>query len=638
MKRLTVAAMRADEESIMRALQDAEAVEIIESGGEGADDAAYKRAEERRRRLSEAYEFLKPYGKKGGSLFAPTPYYTVEELQAQLAASGPLADEAELLEAQLAELNAEADKLNSTLSYLSDWVRLSTPIEALRDTKNVRFYFGYMSYDALTKLEVPEEACVQAISGADVCAVMAAAHSSCADALYARLHELNFADYSFPALTGTAEENCALLRERLARLQERTATVEQRLLELSDRRDALLQALEAASIEASRHEHALRTLQLDSTFVLEGWIKADDESRVRDAISACTDAFYFDVRDPLEGETPPTVVINPPAVTPFESVTNLYSTPAYSGIDPAPMLMPFYMLFFGMMLADTGYGLILMLGCLLFAKVKRPRGNMAQLVSLLTWCGGATVLCGMMTGSFFGIEWTDLLGEASPFPFLMDPMDNMMGMMILCCGLGILHMLFGIGIKMYMCFRDGDWKEAVFNNFSWMLLMLGLVAILGSMFLSLSWLSTAGVIFAALGALMLLFFSNRKTNNPLKRMGSGLAQLYNITSYIGDTLSYVRILALGLAGGAMGMVFNLMGSMVFNAFSGLGTFGVVLGAIAAAPLLIALHAFSLFINTLGAYVHTARLQFVEFFGKFYEDNGRPFTPLRYDTRNVGIKR
>ena len=283
-----------------------------------------------------------------------------------------------------------------------------------------------------------------------------------------------------------------------------------------------------------------------------------------------------------------------------------------------------------MMLSDFGYGMLLFIGGLLFTRFLKPKGDTAKLVKVITYGGLSTMLCAPFIGTFFGVEWNDLF-NTTVFPLLFDPMTDVMQMMLLSCGLGIVHMYTGIIVKMYMCFRDGDAQSAIFDQLSWMLLLTGLILLFAA-----PAIKTVSLVLIALGGGMLLLFSGRSIKNPVMRLGKGLSALYNITGYLSDILSYVRIFALGLVSGAMGMVFNLIGGMVYDALGGLGIIGIVIGFILAAALLIALHMFSLFINTLGAFAHTARLQFIEFFGKFYEADGVKFKPLAMNTDTVNV--
>ncbi len=389
-------------------------------------------------------------------------------------------------------------------------------------------------------------------------------------------------------------------------------------------------AADAYAIERDRAQGDAALSVSEYAYVLDGWARADRLDDIKAAIESVTDAYYMDTRDPLDDETPPSVTRNSKLIEPFEVITEMYALPSYRGMDAAAVMAPFYFLFFGMMLSDFGYGMLLFIGGMLYTKYLKPMGSTAKLVKVITYGGLSTMLCAPFIGTFFGMEWNDIF-STTIFPLLFDPMTDVMPMMLLSCGLGLVHMYAGIIAKMYMCFRDGDWQSAIFDQLSWMLLLTGLVLLFAA-----PAIKTAALVLIILGGGMLLLFSGRSAKNPIIRLGKGFSALYNITGYLSDILSYVRIFALGLVSGAMGMVFNLIGGLLYKAFGGLGVPGVIIGLIIAGFLLIVLHLFSLFINTLGAFAHTARLQFIEFFGKFYEADGVRFKPLGMNTRTVNI--
>ena len=321
--------------------------------------------------------------------------------------------------------------------------------------------------------------------------------------------------------------------------------------------------------------------------------------------------------------------------TPFEQVTNLYSRPDPKGIDATPYMAPFYVLLFGLMLSDTGYGIVLAILTAAFIKIKKPTGMSGGFARVLFWGGISTIVWGVLVGTFFGMDFDVLFGTKNLFPILVDPMENPIGMLILCFGLGVLHILFGVILKMKVAFSNGDWQTAIFDSLSWILIVLGLIVYavpsaapgLPKVF------GTIGLAAAGLGAVMILLFKGRDKKNPFARTISGLGELYQVTSYLSDILSYARLFALGIATGVIASVFNelckmLMGSPILVLR--------ILGIAVACVLLVALHGFNIAINTLGAFVHCARLQYVEFYGKFYEMGGRAFRPLGYQTKNVRI--
>jgi V/A-type H+-transporting ATPase subunit I len=225
---------------------------------------------------------------------------------------------------------------------------------------------------------------------------------------------------------------------------------------------------------------------------------------------------------------------------------------------------------------------------------------------------------------------------------LLDPMSNPMIMLGLCFGLGILHIVAGYLVGAYDKFRQGDWQSAVFDQLSWVLITLGLVigffpaiagmAGFGGISLPKS-VTMPALIAAGVGALLVVLFKGRGKRNPLKRLTSGLGGLYDVTSVLADILSYARLFALGIATGVIGQVFNMLCSMLAGASNPVMK---VVGAIGSIILLVLLHTFNVAINALGAFVHCARLQYVEYYGKFYESGGKEFRPLSYNTNHVQV--
>ena len=324
-------------------------------------------------------------------------------------------------------------------------------------------------------------------------------------------------------------------------------------------------------------------------FRLEGWVRSDEMDKVEQALKSVTEAYYTEYRDPTEDETPPTVLKNDKFNTPFESLITLYSLPDARGIDATPYMTPFYIFLFGVMLSDTGYGLILSLGAWLFIKLKKPTGGLRGLAMVLFWGGISTMIWGVLVGTFFGLDFDALLGTNDVFPLLIDPTGNPVGMLLFCLLLGVIHLICGHLIKMKMCFADKDWQSAVFDNLSWVFVLAGLVLAalpMASTFfdppLALGWfnalhLNTVGLVLLLAGAAMVLLFKGRDKKNPISRLASGLGGLYGATSYLSDILSYARLLALGIATGYLAMVFNTLCSML------MGGSGVMKGGAAHRP-------------------------------------------------------
>jgi V/A-type H+-transporting ATPase subunit I len=231
------------------------------------------------------------------------------------------------------------------------------------------------------------------------------------------------------------------------------------------------------------------------------------------------------------------------------------------------------------------------------------------MIKMLCLGGLFTTFWGIMYGSYFGYEWFR--------PVIVSPMADPLLTLVMCFGFGIVHLVAGLIAKMVACFQDGDWQSAVFDALPWVLILLGAPCFAGSL-LGLAWLSKVGEISILLGAGLVVFFSERGTFNPLVRIGKGLYALYGVTGFLSDILSYSRLFALGLCTGVVAMVINTIVGMLS---------GNILGLIVAAPIFVLGHVVNIGINALGAYVHSSRLQYVEFYGKFFTGGGRLFTPL-----------
>ena len=460
------------------------------------------------------------------------------------------------------------------------------------------------------------------------------------------LKTINWTDVVFPRMKGTPREAMLALEQDMTAGEKRLAELQTELESCGVSAAVLENAADALLIERDNLAADTQVEKDTSVFRLEGWVRSDEMDKVEKAIQSVTSDYYTEYRDPTEDETPPTVLKNDSFNTPFESLITLYSLPDARGIDATPYMTPFYIFLFGIMLSDTGYGIVLSLGAWLFLKLKKPAGGLRGLAMVLFWGGISTMIWGVLVGTFFGLDFDVIFGTADKFPLLLDPTGNPVGMLLFCLLLGVIHICCGHLIKMKMCFQDKDWQSAVFDNLSWVLVLVGLTLAalpMASGFFDppfeLGWynalhLNTVGLVMILAGSAMVLLFKGRDKKNPISRLASGFGGLYGATSYLSDILSYARLLALGIATGYLAMVFNTLCSMLMGG-SGVMKF---VGFLIAVVLLIALHVFSIAINTLGTFVHCARLQYVEFFGKFYEEGGRAFKPLQYKTKHVQISK
>jgi V/A-type H+-transporting ATPase subunit I len=334
---------------------------------------------------------------------------------------------------------------------------------------------------------------------------------------------------------------------------------------------------------------------------------------VEKAILETAPEAYIHFRDPEEGEIPPTALDNPRVVRPFEAVTDMYAVPSPKGFDPNRIMAFFYFVIFGMMMGDFAYGVLLTLGAFAVLKLKKPIGMFRRITTVVMYCGISTALWGLFFGTIFSIEGV---------PYVLSPLKDATGALAtlgLCLGIGVLHIMTGLGIAAYMDIKRGHVFAAIFDRVSWMLVIIG-----GIMLVAGGTIGTVGTYMALAGLLILLLTQGRSKKGFVRKAMGGLSSIYGITSYVSDILSYCRIFGMGLATTVIAMVFNTIAGLLMG-----GAVGYVFGIV----ILTVGHVFNIAINALGAFVHTARLQYIEFFNKFYEGDGHAFMPLGIRTKH-----
>lgn len=652
MKRLSLVALKSDQDAILNALQKAGTVEIIKLADGETQNGEADAINARIQRLAESISAVKPYAKKAGFLSPQKREMTLSGIRDYVPKAVETTDAIEELMHQETRLLAEREKAVSMRTSLEPWTALTVPMDSVKNTPRVHYFIGLCASKDVQRVREQEYLEAEFLSESATVPTILACREDDTRAVQNFLKTIDWQDYVFPKLPGTPREAIESLDRRIAEIDEQYAEAQKQLESHGEAIETLQNALDAETIDADRMNARGELGYTAHAFVMEGWVREDEVEQTEQAIKSVTDAYSFETRDPIDGEEPPSVVKNSKFVKPFEEVQTLYSRPAYGTIDGTPYMTPFYILLFGLMLSDTGYGILLMLGSLLYIKKKKPTGMSAGISRVLFWGGLSTIVWGVLTGSFFGITRTDTSGgvftiigqffdRIGIFPAWIDPMQNSMAMLGLCFGLGILHIVAGYIVGAVDKFGKGDWQGAVFDQISWVLITLGLVigflpaitSMAGTPIALPKAVTIPALIAAAAGALMVVLFKGREKKNPLKRLTSGLGGLYDITGVLSDILSYARLFALGIATGVIGQVFNMLSNMLTGSSN---IVLAILGAVLCIALVIALHTFNVAINALGAFVHCARLQYVEFYGKFYESGGKEFKPLSYNTKHVQV--
>ena len=633
MKKLTLAALLEHREAILQALQSICAVQLI-SIGEGEQSSAA--AEGRVQRLQSAEELLKPYAGKAG--FGPKPEATRQELEEDIQPALEICAELEGLQRRIAQNGSDTEKRRLQLVSLLPWADMTDPLETVRSTASLKVMTGTVPVDGVNAL-MEIGALVQLYGGEKERAALVICPNEEYAGIATSIRATGFQEKGFGDIRGTASENIQRLRTEIEALEAERAQLEARLAAFAPKREEIRRALDGAAIDRDREQSKEALAHTKTAFLLTGWVREDMTEKVRREIEKITDVYYLGFEDPSEGDAVPTVLKNSRLITPYEAVTNLYSLPAYGTIDGTPLMAPFYFIFFGMMLSDTVYGAVLALGAWAFLKYMKPRGMMENLAKVLLMGGISTIFMGLLFGTCAGVSWPVIFrGTAleNTFP-IIDSSADPIAMLALCAAMGIIQMFYAVFIAAYSCIKHRDWAGAIVDNLSWVFIITGLLLMAAPSLGLPAALGTAGKWMAIGFAAVVLLFAGRSKKNVAGRLMSGAGKLYDVTSWLGDVLSYARIFALGLSTGVIGLVLNtLCWDMLFASFKGNPVLMVV-GFIIVTVLSVALHAFMMAISTLGCFVHSARLQYVEFFGKFYEAGGKAFKPLRYETKYVNVK-
>ncbi|MEW6087662.1 MAG: V-type ATP synthase subunit I [bacterium] len=375
--------------------------------------------------------------------------------------------------------------------------------------------------------------------------------------------------------------------------------------------------------------------ETEKTILIEGWIKSEDTGRLKNILAGISNDIYVDFRDPAAGENVPTALKNNPVFRPFELIVELYGMPNYYEKDPTPIIAVFFSIIFGFALGDVVYGIALsLISYYISRNLKMAEGD-KKIFGLFFWVGVTTIFIGAITGTWMG-DLPDKLPPSLGFfktlknsLMIIDPLNQLIPFIALALGVGVIHVFTGLGFKAYQNVINGKIVDALFDQIVWIflvgsLILMGVVKvnlIPNSLYPVFSWA-------AKISTLLILLFSARDTKNIFARVGLGAYKLYGISAYIGDILSYVRLVALSLAGSIIAMVFNIMAFLPGNPFA--KTITIII-------CLVGGHIFNLIINMLGAFVHTARLHYVEFFGKFYDNGGTPFKPFRQEGKYIVIE-
>ena len=639
MRHLRLIGLQSEREEMLRRLQHLGCLEITEPEP-AADDplleklripeaAELQRIREQYTAAEQALQTLTDHTPKEKNALEPLPLIDEQALtdESLLADGKSAAERLNRCREELASLQSRSEKLAAEEAQLLPWESLTMPLECAT-TEKVLIQMGTLP------VVVPPEQIREALEAAgdlyefrEVSTdrerryAVLTVHISQAEDHVAAVKALGWSRVAPGDRRGTAGENLAALRWEQAELAERKAALEQEIAKCADQKPELRQLSDASRIEMDRGEAKGRTRETAETFLLEGWFPAENTKELEMLLEGCTCAWQM--TDPVPEDYPrvPVKLKNNRFTGPLNMVTEMYSLPAYGSLDPNPYMAPFFILFYGIMMADMGYGLLMMAASLLVLKKKQPTGGNRNFFALLGLCGISTFILGAMTGGFFGDfipQLVKLFNPESTFTWfwqpLFSPINDIIMVMLGSLALGCVQILVGMVIGFIYKLRHGEIAEALCEEAAWWVI-IGCGVALGV---------TGNKVFLwVLLAVLVISQSYGKKGIGGKIVGIGGSIYNHITGYFGDILSYVRLMALMLAGAVIAQVFNTLAAIpgnliIFFVISILG------------------NALNFALNLLGCYVHDMRLQCLEFFKYFYRDGGCAFRPVAAEPKYYRI--
>ena len=635
MKHLRLLGMESEREALLKAMQDMECVEIssidgseeaLKSGFAKPDDKALMSAQEASRAYRTALASLDRFVPEKKGMFrkrqgvSRAAFFSAESEENARTAAETINKDTR----RLGEIESERTKNEALRATLAPWLTVDAPLGGADGALAVFFGTAGLNVtdDALKALADSLDGLLtwqQASSDRSLRYLLVMCHGSVKERALSALRDLGFSTVSFRGMTGTAKENDKALAENLATLEKERQEIEQRIAGLGGKREALLEASDRAAIALRREEAKSRLVGTDKVFLLEGWLPADRCAEIEKTLKPFTCA--IETREPTEDEYPqvPVQLKNNKLTQPLNMVTEMYSLPAYGTLDPNPLMAPFFILFYGIMMADMGYGLLMMIASVIISKKYRPKGTSGELFSLLGLCGISTFIMGALTGGFFGDFLTQLVAIVSPgtvfaLPKLFDPLDDLTMILIGSMALGMVQIVTGMAISLIEKCKRKKFLDAFFEEITWWIVFIGIALLaLGK---------GAAVLYVGCALVLLGPIVQGKGWGKLTGV---FGSLYNhVTGYFGDILSYTRLMALMLAGSVIAQVFNMLAAMPGNVIA-----FIIISMLG--------NAMNFGLNLLGCYVHDLRLQCLEFFNKFYVDGGKPFRPMTLDTEYVDLQ-
>ncbi|NLM35533.1 MAG: V-type ATP synthase subunit I [Clostridiales bacterium] len=648
MNKFTLLVFEEDKEKVLEELQKFQGAEFINLQKEellqenedlkelSKDEIAshYSECEEKLSKIKHSLEFLRNYIPPKPMLKAlkeGKKEMSFSELEKAVQSSGWEGMAAELTEKEqrINAIDSEVTKIKTEIELLEPWSPLDVALEDLRTTKYSKIFLGSTAKEAEELLiqdleQNVDEVYIQVVNrDSKNSYFIIISHREKEEAVLEILKGNGFSQTNLPYVESPSQVITGL-KESIEKLLQEKEEVINSLKANEEKLEIFEMAYDYYANILLRMEAPRNFLKTNRVVAIAGWTPEESNDELKGVVKkALGENYYlsFEAVEEKDMDDVPIKLKNNLIFKNFENITEMYSMPKYNEVDPTPLLAPFYLIFFGMMVADAGYGALVLIGSAIILKCFKLDEEKEKMLKFFFWLSIPTIVFGILFGSFFG----DIL-NLTP---IINPIDDINTVLFLSLGMGLVHIFFGLGIKAYMLIRDGDPLGALYDVGSWVMALVGggLFIAGGMIGLSATAINIAKYVMI-IGMAIIVFMSARDIKNYGARIGSGLYNLYGISGYVGDLVSYTRLMALGLAGGQLANAFNLIIKMI----PGWAIF--VIGPI----FFVFFHLFNIFLSMLGAYVHTCRLQYVEYFGKFYEGGGRSFSPFKIKNNYFQINR
>lgn len=591
------------------------AIEPVEDVEHDDGGDTLTRADKRLSEVENALTAIKPYFEGGRGMLSPKPVLTEAELEAaDNEENWDIVRRATNVCQQIPSLRSRYLQAQNTLLSLRPFERFDADVEDIKSSRLAFMALGTIpevSYAALVDGAQALDAVVQSVELInDMRTVFFVCINEQTERAHALMQDAGFVEAKF-SFSGTVKGEQARLNQQMDDIQQQIEQAQQDLANLAEHTPALEALFDSCTVQRQRAALALESGRTGKAFYLTGWVREKQADKLTDALIRLSDAIVVDFPERKEGEMPPTAMRNSRLLKPFESITEMYSMPTPYEADPTWIMAPFFLCFFGMMMSDAAYGIIMTIGALLMMKLAKPGGMMGQIVAVIAMGGIATLLWGIVFGGWFGAPLLP--------PLWFNPLDEPITMLILCLALGFLQITVGIFMRAAALFKEKKYLAILFDcGFVLCVLWGAVAAMVGLSF---------GMTLALVGAIGMFLTAGREKPKIMSKFVGGFSAVYGLTGYMSDILSYSRLFGMGLATGIIAMVFNTIAGMLM---------GNPIGIVFAIIVLIIGHTFNIAINALGAYVHSCRLQYIEFYSRFFEGGGRVFVPFTFKTKYVHL--